>query len=321
MIDRSAPQSSTAPSEAVLREALEEGDAVLGSVAPILGQLLANRDNSLFSDEIVARVKGMTSHIADQLLIHPAEAAGHDASPVLMEEQREKMASALMLNAPLLTHCHALVVEGILANQMARRNAIDPVVSPLFQALVASEDSATASTAMAALAAQARFMQQQRRMHLDLAELPGELFHQVLLTARDYLGEGDAAEGFGGTETALRASFDESSGRLGLFFRLLTGMGKGARAALSVSHAGTSIFLSAVALQSDQSREMATLSTHGRQMARLTLALRAAGLKSRMVTEQLLHLHPDLAIPHGVKLPRSDCAAAILSASPHHDQK
>ena len=38
-----------------LRRALAQGDKALGRIGPILGHLLSTRDQSLFSDELVAR--------------------------------------------------------------------------------------------------------------------------------------------------------------------------------------------------------------------------------------------------------------------------
>src|SRR5690606_2970551 len=123
-----------------------------------------------------------------------------------------------------------------------------------------------------ALAAQARFMQSVRRMELAVTELPGDLFHAALINLRSI--------GHGETEAGFRAKFDESRTRIGLLAQLVTGMGAGSIAALSVHHAGVAIFLSAVAMGSGQARDLAVLATNERQASRLVLALRAAGLKS-----------------------------------------
>lgn len=68
-----APQS---PIESVLADELARGDVVLGTAGPMLGMLLANYGHGLFSDEVVARVRGMVSHAARQLLYAQANAAG-----------------------------------------------------------------------------------------------------------------------------------------------------------------------------------------------------------------------------------------------------
>jgi hypothetical protein len=167
---------------------------------------------------------------------------------------------------------------------------------------------------MKALAAQARFIQSQRRMELPLGELPGDLFHAALITMRAQAHE-DEDEAAGKAEAALRAGFDESNSRLGLIARLVTGMGGGAIAALSIDHAGAAIFLSALAIGSGQDRDLAVLSTNDRQLARLALSLRAAGLKPQAVEEQFLYLHPEIGLPNGFEQLRADRAAALLSAS------
>ena len=50
-----------------------------GAVAPILRHFLANETNSLLSDEILARVRGMIADVAGQLLDQLAKASGKAA--------------------------------------------------------------------------------------------------------------------------------------------------------------------------------------------------------------------------------------------------
>ncbi len=314
MIDSNAPKSPEAPVEAMLREALEQGDVVLGTIGPILNHLLINQDDSLFTDEIVARVRGMMSHIAWQLLMAHGKAAEIGDPDIFASENRDGLATNLIGYPALLTHCHALAVEWQLTVRLEDRDAIDPVLSPLLQSLVASDDEGTAASAMIILASQARFIQHQRRMELPLNELPGDLFHQALLISRAHFGE-DANEAANSADLEMRAAFDESAGRLGLLSRLVAGMGRGAIAALSIGHAGAALFISALASTSDQDRDIAALSTNDGQMARLALALRAAGLEARDVEEQFLHIHPDVTLPDVFELLRSDRAATMLAAS------
>jgi hypothetical protein len=312
MDDLANPSSSDMPVEGVLREDLAHGDVVLGTIGPILGHLLAQHDHSLFSDEVVARVRGMVSHLARQLL--NAELNGDDAEEGGPSAQESSLANALSANIHLLVHCHALAIEAQLARRMEARSGIDPVLSPLLQALIASEDAATASGAMAALAAQARFMQQQRRMELPLAELPADLFHFALTTWRGQaidINPDQAA----GAEQKLRSQYDEGASRLGLMVRLISGMGTGAHAALAISHAGVALFLSALAVASQQERDLAVISTNDSQMARLALGLRAAGLKPKEVEEQFLYLHPEVALPEGFEQLRADRASGLLALS------
>lgn len=307
-------QSSDIDVEDVLRHELAHGDVVLGTVAPILGHLLANHDHSLFNDEIVSRVRGMLESLARQV------ASAHRGSPgdesdlrSAASEDAGQLVDALSGEFELLRHCHALALEWQLTARLETRHAIDPVLSPLVQALVASDDPATASAAMALLAAQARYVQQQRRMELPLGELPADLFHLVLSRWREGVAgtsgpEADEAEG------RLRESYDESVSRMGLLSRLVTGMGGGVSAALSLPHAGVALFLSALAKASNQQRDLVVISTNDRQLARLALALRAAGLKPKDVEEQFVYLHPEVALPDGFETLRADRAAAILAA-------
>lgn len=315
MVDRTPSQADEAPVEAMLREALEQGDAVLDTIGPVLGHLLANNDDSLFTDEIVARVRGTILHIAWQMLMAHAKAAADDDPDTFAKAHREGLAAKLASHQSLLMHCHALAMEWQLTVRLEQGSAIDPVLSPLLQALVASDDEATAALAMAVLASQARFIQYQRRMELPINELPGDLFHQALLIWRGHVidevtrGAPDIAE------RELRASFDESKGRLGLLSRIVSSMGGGAMAALAVNHAGAALFITALALATGQDRNITALSTNDGQMARLALALRAAGVEAEAVEEQFFHFHPEVTLPEIFKLLRSDRAGSMLAAS------
>ena len=307
-------QQADIPVEAVLRDELAHGDVVLGTIGPIMGHLLANHDHSLFSDEIIARVRSMIGHVAHQMLVLHGQAAEHSDPIGFAAEHRGPLSENLCSHQPFLLHCHALALEWQLAERLERRNSIDLVLSPLLQALIASEDSATASAAMATLAAQARFTQQARRMELPINELPGDLFHHALMTLRNYAGE-ESAEAAKATEVQLRKNYDESSSRLGLMTRLVTGMGQGIRASLTISHAGVGLFLTGLAIASHQERSLAVISTNDRQLARLALGLRSAGLKPKEVAEVFLYIHPEVSLPDGFDAMRVDHAAAMLEAS------
>jgi hypothetical protein len=307
-------QSADAPVEAMLRDELVHGDTVLGTIGPVLGHLLANHDHSLFSDEIVSRVRGMVGHLARQLLTAQAEAAEAADPRGWVESHGAALTTVLLADEQLVAHCHALALEWQLTTRLEARNAIDPVLSPLLQALVASDDAPTAATAMAALAAQARFVQRQRRMELLLEELPADHFHRAVTGWLDQVGP-DGAEATARAAIVLRDRFDESAGRLGLLARLVHGMGAGAFAALSIGHAGAAIFLTALALSSQQEREVAVIATTDRQLARLALSLRAAGLNPKAIEEQFVYLHPDIALPEGLDAVRADRARALLATS------
>ncbi len=307
-------QSSDAPVEAVLRDELARGDAVIGTIGPVLSHLLANHDHSLFSDEIVSRIQGMVSDLARQVLVVEAQ-AGNAADPrQYAESRRAVLAERLLADERLVAHCHALSLEWQLTTRLETRSAVDSVLSPLLQALIASDDEPVAATAMSTLAAQSRFTQTQRRMELPLMELPSDLFHQVVAIWSDTLDHSTSPDSIKATAT-LRDRFDESAGRLALLSRLVTGMGGGARAALEIAHGGVALFLSALAASSRHDRDMAVIATNDRQFARLALSLRAAGLKPREVEEQFLHIHPDIALPDGFDHLRADRAAALLGGS------
>ncbi|WP_120715636.1 hypothetical protein [Tsuneonella amylolytica] len=310
MNDAVMPQSSEAPVEAVLRDELAQGDVVLGTVGPVLGHLLANHDHSLFSDEIVSRVRAMTGDIARQLLVAEAESRDMADTRGFADRMRDDLVQRLLMDERLVAHCHARALEWHLVARLESKNAIDPVLSPLLQALVASDDTAVASAAMGALAAQARFVQHQRRMELPLGELPADLFHAALSVWANG-AEGDTAP----VAAKLREAYDESAGRLGLLARLVAGMGAGARAALAVGHGGVALFLTALSAMTHQERDLAIVATNDRQLARLALSLRAAGLKPKEIEEQFLTIHPDVSLPEGFDALRTDRAAALLAAS------
>jgi hypothetical protein len=95
-------------------------------------------------------------------------------------------------------------------------------------------------------------------------------------------------------------------------------MGSGARAALSVTHAGVAIFATALGMASGQGRDLAVLAACEGQSGRLALALRAAGLRPEAVEEQFVALHPDGALPKGFESLDADRAAALLAGSAIH---
>lgn len=316
MIDNTAQVVSGVPVEGVLREELAHGDALIGTIAPILRHLLANDEHSVFGDEIIARVRGMMDDLARQLLDQLAVAGGTPDARDHPIERRETLVSAFVAHPGFLAHIHALALEWQLTERLHARLALDPVLSPLVQALIASSDGPTASSAMSLLAAQARFAQAQRRLQHRLTELPGDLLHAALMALRQNIGEVEEAQAIAArAEAAIRSNYDEGRSRLGLISRLVTSMGGGATAALSVTHAGVAVFLSALALASGQDRDMAVLATNEGQMARLALALRASGLKPTAVEEQFVSLHPDVALPDGFDQLGPDRAAALLARS------
>lgn len=300
--------------EKVLCDELVRGDAVIASARPILRHLLTSDDSGLFSDEMIARVRGMVFDVAEQLLLAQAAAADARDRPAYAARRHDGLAQALFGDPAFVGHAHALTLEAQLHEQLQGRCGIDPVLTPLVEELVAARDAGTAGLAMAVLAAQARFQQHCRRMELPLRELPGELFHRALVLLREHAAADDdpAADR---AESQLRAEYDEGSGRLGLIGRLLAGMGPEAGRALGLAHAGLAIFATALSMASGQDRDLVTLSFADPHGARLALALRAAGLGQQAAAEQLLFLHPGIALPGGFEQLRSDRAVALLAAA------
>jgi hypothetical protein len=300
--------------EQVLREELAQGDLAIASARPILRHLLTNDDEALFSDEIVARIRGMARDVARQLLEAQAEAEGIADRTALTYGRQDSLAQAMCQDPGFLAHAHALAIEAQLIERLSARSGMDPVLSPLVQELAAGANGAAAALAMQVLAAQARFVQYHRRMELPLRDLPAELFHKALLALRHE--PGDHAGAAAAAERALRGRYEEAAGRQALLARLVTSMDGRAVRALAIDHAGLSIFATALAMASGQDRDLAVLSLGGRQFARLALSLRAAGLSPSAVEAQFLYLHPDTGLPEGFELLRADSAAALLTAAP-----
>jgi hypothetical protein len=307
MSDAATNVRGTDSVESRLREELARGEAVLGTVAPVLRHLLVSNDNGLFGDVVIARVRGMTRNVASQLLGH-VDVSGEN------EDEISALVAALSQSPAFLGHVHALVLEWQLTELLQSNLALDPVLSPLLQALIASSEETTSQLAMTFLAAQARFGQAQRRMRLPLAELPGDLLYDALLAMRSVVGAGPTtASRAAAAESAIRASYDEGRSRLALISRLVGGMGAAAVAALTLRHAGAAIFLSTLALASGQKRDLAILATSETQRTRLALALRAAGLKPAQIEEQLLAIDPDAILPEGLDRMPAERAAALLA--------
>lgn len=203
--------------------------------------MLTTPDHSLFSDEIVARIRGMVDDLAMQVLWAQAEATGQSGREEFADRHRVALAAEFQANSRLLAHCHSLAMEWQLTERLEAQTGLDPVLSPMIQLLIASERDEVASNAMAVLAAQARFAQAQRRMELPLRELPAELVHEVLLAWRHYNGE-RRSDAMVRAETKMRNGFDERLGRLSQLARLITAIGDDAREALMIEDFGQRCF-------------------------------------------------------------------------------
>ncbi len=280
-----------------MRFELSRGDALLASAQPVLTHLLTSGDQVQFSDEIIARIRGMASHAARQLLDAVAEADDTLDRDALLASHREALTETILADNGFLSHAHALALEVHWTDKLHKRCGLDPVLTPFLQELAASTDTEIAGAAMHVLAAQARFVQQQRRMELALGDLPGDLFHRVLLAMRGCHGLPEpAAEQ---AEARLRRTFDEATSRAGQMAHLLLSLGHRADRALAIDHAGLALFASALAMASGQSRDFAIHALGENQLARLALSLRAAGLSQNALEAQFLLLHPEITLPPG----------------------
>lgn len=306
--ENSGPSVETV--EQAMRDELAHGDVIIATARPILRHLLANDDHTLFSDEIIARVRGMMNHVARQLLYALADQSGVDDRGGFADAREGDLASAFLDEPEFLGHAHALTIEAQIANRLSHRSGIDPVLSSLVQELVASNDEAVATRAMRVLSAQARFLQQIRRMEIPLYELPEHLFDRALAIFADQADEG--SEAAAKVVANLRDGYDPDQRRVGQILHLVSAMQHKAKRALEVDHAGVSIFATALAMASDQRRDTVILSLGEKQTARLALSLRAAGLGQKAVEVQFLYLHPDIELTPGFDRIRSDRAAEIL---------
>lgn len=312
MGDTMTDLAADAAVEAILQDELAREVRAVTAVAPVLRHLLASDTQSLVSEAVLARVRGMIFDLAAQL---SAAMAGRDPATRLQgmadRETHGPVAENLLADEALLTLLHGLAIESLLAERFQQRHAIDPVLSPLLQELIASDDPAVASLAMNLLAAQSRFMQGQRRMELPLGELPAERFHVVIEIAHRV---GGGAIGSAALER-LQQSYDEAASRLGLLTRLVAAMRGGVLAALALDHAGLALFASALAHTARQPREVMVLACHEGQGARLALALRAAGLGPAAMERQFMLIEPVAGLPRALAALSAERADVLLRAN------
>jgi len=302
--------------DAGLRAELARGDMALSTLTPVLTHFLNTQDRSLFSDSIVARVRGMLRSASFRLLRIEGEEIGANDVFAYAEARADALAEELARHAAYLGHCHALAIEWQLADRLRGRNGIDPVLSPLLQSLIASDDAELADAAMGTLAAQARFIEQQKRMEMPLAELPEDQFANFISTWRRQ--REDVSEDLAATiEGRIRQMRAENEARLSLLDRTVARLGSRADAALSLTHAGAALFLTALSHRAGQDRDIAVVSTNDRQLVRFALSLRAAGLSAAEARAQLRCLHPDATMPASIAHVSTADARALLESSPY----
>lgn len=274
-----------------LRVALARGDRLVDRSGPALRHLLAAPDRSLVNDAVVAQVAAMLDDIARQL----AAARGCDDDEALIDALAERLSEIETLRG----HCQALAFEWRLALKLEEDIALDPVLSAGLQGLIDDGTSSAAPVAMAALAAQARFAQAQRRMQLPVGELPAELFHDALQAARD-IATGDDSAAAAQAEARLRSRYDEGASRLALLARLAQDGLPATGPALALEHAGVALWLSTLAARSGEDRDRTACATADPLLGRLLLTLRAAGLAPAEAERQALRVRPDANLPRGL---------------------
>lgn len=284
MIEDSARIATGAGTEQTLSAELARGERGARAVIPVLRHLLASQGTSLVNEAVVARVRGMLNDLALQLYMgrRAQIPATGDASHALAS-----LVDRLAGDEAFLAQIHNLALESHLSDRFAQKLSLDPVLSPLLQELIASDDDAVADIAMQTLAAQTRFMQGQRRMEFPLEELPAELFGAALSLA-DGLSHPDSAARL----ARLLSAYDEGATRLGLLKRLVAAMRNAAVACLAFDRAGLALFANGLAVLTGETRQQAILACSEQQSMRLVLALRAAGLDGPAIEKQLLLIGP-----------------------------
>ena len=108
----------------------------------------------------------------------------------------------------------------------------------------------------------------------------------------------------------------ENEARLSLLDRTVARLDKRADVALSLTHAGAAVFLTALAHGAGQERDIVVVSTNDRQLVRFGLSLRAAGLNPAETRAQLRCLHPDATLPAMIEKVATSDARALLESSP-----
>ncbi len=281
-----------------LAEDLAHADQALFHMGPILRHLLGNDDTSIFSDEVIARVRGIMADLARQLVQALGEAAGHRDAAGWAHEAGPGLAEMLTGNKALLDHVHMLALEWQLTDRLHGRQGIDPVLPPMLQELIASPDPDVAARGMNLLAAQARTGQGLRRMQLPLAELPHELHQMAMIAMHAYVADDpagrDAAEI---AEAALRKARLAATSRLDLLAYSVSLPQSGGERPLDIEHSGAALFLTALSVRTGLTREMAIMCTTESQMARLFLAMIGAGARQEQIATAFAAFFPETIAP------------------------
>ena len=302
---------------------LAQADHRLAGAVSVLAEMVRLGPCRLLDDETVARVRALVGDLAAQL------AAGCE-NPAVADRLGAMLTEMLSGHRAILMHAHALAVEWRLTMALATRGAIDSLLPPLLRHALdrqagpddpgapAPYGTTTFRAEQALIAAQTRLGEALRRMHLPLAELPGDLLHLACAmrdAARADLGlpETPAPQSDRAGADHL-AGLGDGHGRLARLRQVLAGLGDQSGRALRIDQAGVPLFLSALALASGAPRELATLATAEDDPVRLALLLRTAGLSADEAATQLLAIRPD-ADPALVHLAADRATAERLLAA------
>ena len=296
--------------DASLWDELARSERAMRSLAPVIAHLLDSDGPSLISDAIVARLRGMLSDIGNQL-------ATTVASSIKVQwtesELKEHLEARLINDELLIDHLYAEALELHLSRGLQERCAIDPVLSPLIQELIASQRAETGELTMAALASQSRFVRNLERMTYPLSELPQELFLSTiehLEAFEDELSDGSILR----AARELKVGFDEGNSRLGLLSRLVASMHGAAVAAVDLTHAGIALFASAASSLTHYERSKVIVACHEGQGARLAVLLKAAGASQSAAEQQLGLLGNTKPLPVRLEhLSQSDALSLLRS--------
>ncbi len=296
-----ADQTNADGAEAPLLAELAREERARGALGTVLPWLVAGDDAAMLGEEAVVRTRALVGALAADLI------RAVDENPPA--ELTARLAAVLATRPAVLGHCHALALEGRRTEALAAAGH-DPVLSPLLDRWLGGERE-TAALAMTALAAQARFTSQQRRMELPCAELPADLMHEALIALADCAGaEGDSAA------ATLRDAYDEGRTRLALLARLAFGAGADDEAALlDPARAGYALFATALAQRAGVPRGEALLAGAGGQELRLVLLLRAAGASPAITGAALATIHPEAQVPSEWLELSGERAAALLAGA------
>ena len=307
------PGSDWSEAERLRTVAARNAERARDSIA-ILSTLVGETDQSLYSDVVIAQVRGLLRDAASRILRLQAEATGDRGRDDFVAEHVDGLTRLFSTDPELIGYAQHLALEWVAAQRLLQRPGIDMALSPLLQELIGHSYPSVAAVAMAVLAAQTRFSQSQRRMELPLEELSAEALKAAIGCWRRYHG-GDASDALIRAEHKLRAATDEASTRLSLLERLCSMETRQTPAMFDVEQAGLGLFATALAFKTRQSRRVILCACLMRPKAGLALSLRAVGLRASDVERQCLVFEPDMAPLRGMESVGTREALQMLSQS------